>query len=113
LAQSQTRAFARLLRGEEWVECLGQHIFCHAGSGVADSHQDAVTGRRILRPLRRWRSDKGSRHCQRPAARHGIARVDGEVQDGMLDLVWIDERHWQVGLEPQIDADLVAERARD
>ena len=45
--QSQPRAFANLLRGEERLENAGQHLRGDPDAGVADQHTDIVTRARL------------------------------------------------------------------
>ena len=46
-----------------------------------------------------------------PAVRHGVARIDGEIQQRVLDLAGIDHDHRQLFGEPRLDLDGGAEAA--
>ena len=86
---------------EQRLECLRHQPGRHAAAGVGelDHHQGARGVRRA--------------HREAPSARHGLERVGGEFHDRYLQRVRIGERAFQVGGELEIQADLVAHRARD
>ena len=46
-----------------------------------------------------------------PARRHGVARIDGQIQQRVLDLAGIDHDHGQLAGEPRLDLDRRAQAA--
>ena len=85
------------------------HLVGHAGAGVADRDRDMVAA--LL--ARSAVAGAEVRHHDRKAApvRHGVAGVDGEIDERRLELrrVDLDEPEPVLGLE--IDLDALAERA--
>ncbi len=102
------RTAVRDVLGREQGQAGPREILpAHACPRVANGDADAgVTARRDARPSR-------SRDDELAAARHGVARVDREVQDGVLKIAEFagDEEASTGGDDEQ--ADLVAERNRE
>ena len=67
---------ALLLGSEEGLEDAGLDFGGHARAGVGDGQEDAILGHRGA-------DGDGS------AGRHGVARIDDEVHDDLLDLAGI------------------------
>ncbi len=104
-------AFVIKKRLEDPVEHLGRH----AAAGIVYRDAD-ISSRGDLEQAGRLRGieiDIARFDHQLPAVRHGVARVDGEVQYGCLKLRRIDLAWKQVAMPLIADADGVADRASD
>ena len=96
--EAEARAFADGLRREERIEHLALKIFRHARPIVADLEQHSVAIRVLPGP-----------QCQRsPAVRreHRLLGVDDEVQQDLLDLMWIGKHRRQTCRQSVHDADV-------
>ncbi len=92
--QAETRALAYRLGGEEGLEHPLQHVGRHALTLVLDGDPHVVAGaagarRGSLAPVE---DDIGRAHPDQAAAGHGVARVDDQVQQGVLQLMRIAPR---------------------
>src|SRR6266436_1944913 len=106
--ESETRALAGLLRREERLEEVREGIRVHAGAAVADFEQDVGPGGRARGARQRRRfagADVGGADDQPPTVRHGIAGIDGQVHDDLLDLarVGLDVPERALGHRHQVD----------
>src|SRR6185437_13112454 len=91
LRQPKPRSLPDLLRGEERTEDLRQQIGRNAGAGVAERDRGKATLEAVaLRVLRL--ANLRERQRERTAVRHGIARIDRDVDDGELQLGEVDFR---------------------
>jgi len=90
--QPEPRALPDGFGGEEGVEGPGGHVVTHACAGVghADAHVGPVRARRIRGRI--GHEAVGGRDGERAAVRHGVARIDRKVENGILELMWIAER---------------------
>ena len=88
VGKAQAGAFAGVLGGEKRLEQVGLHFGRHAAAGVRDAQKSVGAGRQMAR-------GKGARLGQREIAgfdaqdtplRHGVAGVDGQVEDQLLHL---------------------------
>ena len=55
-------------------------------------------------------ADIGGAHRQRAAIRHGIARIDGEIDDHLLELVDVDLDQAEIAAMHDLELDLLAEQ---
>src|SRR6185437_15666970 len=105
--KSKSRAAADLLGREERLEDLLHHVGAHAGAGIAHFDQDIFAGGdMLLAELARGRLiDIGGADKELAAIRHGVARIDGEVPDNLLELmqVGLDGPEIAPGLELELD----------
>src|SRR6185437_13890132 len=92
LAQPKAGALPELLGGEERLEGAIDYLAGHAGAGVADANGDVLAGRQIGidTAILLIGIDVGAFYRQLAAGRHGVARVDGEIDERRLEVVGID-----------------------
>ena len=115
LRQAEAGAAADRLRREERLEGAITHLGRHAVAVVAHRQRDVAAGLRVRiaaqpggiqrRPPRRDRD--------RAAARHGIARVQRQIQQRGFQLRGIGPPRRQVLLEIELERHRLAERALD
>ena len=94
--QAETRALADRLGGEERLEHLADEVGRHARPGVRDADAQVLARRHvvlagtgIVHPL------VGRLDGDATAVGHGVARVDAEVQQRVLQLFRVDQRRRQ------------------
>ena len=87
--QPEARALADRLGGEERIEGAGDHVGRHAGAGVGDGEHDILARPRPARAPQRPRraSALAVSIVSRPPSGMASRRVDGEVQQRVLELV--------------------------
>jgi hypothetical protein len=87
-AQAEPGALAGALGGEEGLECPLDDLGRHAGAGIGDDQGHIVAGRDVdvLRRILVVQVRIGGFDHQLTTLRHGITRVDGEVEDRVLEL---------------------------
>src|SRR3546814_112847 len=107
LAESQPAAPADVLRREERFERPPQHLRRHAGAGVGDAGLDIGPRRQLPRA----EPDVPGRYPQPAAVRHGVPRIDRQVQDRGLELPRIDPAGPEIRLQLQHDLDRLADGA--
>src|SRR3546814_17050949 len=92
LAEAEPGPLADFLGREERLEGAGGHLLGHAVAGVGDGDDDVAAGRDLRVESRIGFADQGLRSLYgQPAARRpGAARLEGEVADRRLPLVWDD-----------------------
>ncbi len=95
------------LGGVEGLEDVGLGIGVHAHAGVADGEHDVVAGlhRGMEAGVVGVEGDVGGLDGQLPAVRHGIAGVDRQVHDDLLDLsgIGLDRADVRARHHDQID----------
>src|SRR5262249_2605803 len=86
--EAETGALADLLGREERLEALVQNVRRDAGPSVGDLDQHIVGRRHALVSVARAvsGSDVRGAHPELAAVRHGIAGVDREIDDHLLEL---------------------------
>ena len=91
--QAQARAFAFLLRREEWFENLVQQVGGNARACIRDGQLHVVAGRhvRMARRIVAVQHAVAQFDGQLALAIHGVARVDGQVEDDVFQLVRVDQ----------------------
>src|SRR2546422_6373482 len=86
--EAEAGALPDFLGREERLEqvCLGHLI--HADAGVRDRQADVIAGGHAVTPLDVLLVERDARRpdAQPAAAGHGVAGVDGEVQEHLLEL---------------------------
>ena len=89
-------------------------LLVHACSGVADREQDVVAGRhrRMLVGEFGIKANARRAESQFAATGHGVARVDGQIQDDLLDLPLIGLHRAESRIERDLQLDVFAEKAR-
>ena len=112
--QAEAAAAAEGLGGEEGLEHALQHRRLDALAGVADVDLHVVARRHLDHA-----GERGVELAQRNGDRqlaafgHGVAGVDREVEDGVLELVRVDQGVQRRAGQAQVDADRLAQRARE
>src|SRR3954469_5560853 len=110
--EPETRALAWRLRREERIEDARLNFRGHADTGVADEDVDVAAGLH-------WRSANGKRfrhvdHVGREAKltarEHGVACVDGQVYQRVLELRRINANRIQLWLQLHDEVDIRAKR---
>ena len=111
-AQTKAGALADLLGGEEGIEHLFQVCGRDPGAGVAHGNHDIVADRDLAVHARVAfvEIDVVGLERELAAIRHGVARVQGKVEDRGGELVRIDQRRPGVLGEQRGDFDLLAQR---
>jgi hypothetical protein len=89
--QAQPRTLADLLRCEERLEGVVDHLGAHTGSGIGHRHEDTVMADDLLRHIIVAGMDICRFDQENAAPRHGVARIDGDVQERRLNLTGIDQ----------------------
>ena len=108
--QAKAGALADFLGGEERFEYLGLHLRRHAGAGILEIDQHIIDRRQRLVSERRdfTRRQIARAHRHRAAARHGVARVDGEIDDDRLELVEIGFDRPEIATVNELQLDVLA-----
>jgi hypothetical protein len=92
-AEPKAGPFTRFFGGEERLDRACQHLRRHADARIFHSdHHVRPRDRIALRSRRKIDLDIGGFDGQQAAIRHGIARVDGQIEDRDLGLGRIDQR---------------------
>jgi len=93
LAEPETGSLAHLLGGEEGFESALDHLDRHARPGVANAHQYILTGGDFVvqQRIAVIKVGVGRLDRQPPAAFHGIAGIDCQVDDRVFQLTGIRE----------------------
>ena len=117
LAQPEPGAGPALLGGEERVERLIDHLGGHASAGVANGDEHILAGHEAgPGGLRLVQHGVGGLDDELAAIRHGIARVDHEVEHRVLELVAVGvglpQFVGQNGLEPDRLAEAAPQKLR-
>ena len=110
--QAKPCPLADLLGGEERIENLVDDLRRDARAGVGDFDQHVVGGRHALVAIRRafLRGDVGGAHRELAAIRHGVARVDREIDDHLLELGDVGLHRPQVAAEHGFQLNLLADQ---
>ena len=112
--KSQAGSLSDRLGGEEWIDRFGHHVRRHPGSRVRNADDDVVAWFNIVLERRCNAASRSSirRFDRQPTAiRHGVARIDGEIQKGALELVGIGEGGPEIGGKRASQLDLLAQGA--
>src|SRR5207245_1832729 len=83
--QTESRTLAKFFGCEERLECPGSSFFVHASAGIADLKHRVLAGTDVL-VGRFVESCVGGSEHKRAAVRHGVASVEHEVHQDLLDL---------------------------
>ena len=89
LTQAKTGALTGLLGGEERFEDPRQYFRRDAGSGIGDADGDEFAAQALFRAAAAHQDRLGG-DGKRAAGRHGIARIDGKVEQSELELIRVD-----------------------
>ncbi len=89
LAQAQAGALADFLGGEEGLEGALRHLGRHAGAGIGDGDQHAMPCRHIGRALGLGVLGIAGLHLQLAARGHGVACVEGQIDERELQLTGV------------------------
>src|SRR6266849_7982609 len=89
----------RTLSGKKWLEDVRLRFRVHARTGVADGKHDVFAGRHWSVETRIAFVERGvgSFDGESSALRHGVARIDCEVHDDLLDLAGVGFHRANVG----------------
>src|ERR1700733_4385693 len=77
--ETETRALSHFLGGKKWLENVRLNFGVHAGARVSDRDHDVEAGNDVSAIFAIF-------YFQKAAARHGIARVNSEIHDDLIDL---------------------------
>ena len=108
-AQPEPAAGAWALGGEERLEYPLPDLGRHAGPGIRDGQGDI--GARLQFGRLTFHRHQPGVDDEMAALGHGVARVDRQVQQGVLDLTRIGHHHRDARSQPRLDADLLAQAA--
>jgi hypothetical protein len=111
-AETEAGALADLLGGEEGFEHPFKHCCGNSRAAVADGNHDVVAYRHLAVHARIGVVEKDVAALERELAAvgHGVARVQGKVQDRRGELVRIDQHRPCVFREQGHDHDMLAQR---
>ena len=111
--QAQAAACAPLLGGEERLEESLLRLLVEAGAGVANREHGVPAGPESLVRPRELLVDIHVPACdgEQPAARHGVARVDGEVEQHLFELARVGEHQLQIRRHGNLEADILPDRS--
>src|SRR5262249_43588975 len=114
LGQPQPAALANFLSGEERLENAAEMLLSDAEASVADRQHQVVAGIDALEAGNITLVEMHVRGLddQLATLRHGIARVEREVEEGGLELVGIDPARPCAAGGDRFDPDRLAERPR-
>ncbi len=89
--EAQPGAAVHFLGREEGLEEAGAYLAVHSHTRVAHFERDVVTGgeRHVADGAQGRERDVAQPQGGRPTSRHGIARVEHQVEDELLHLRWI------------------------
>ena len=126
LGEAEAGAFAEGLGGEEGFEDAGDDVGGHAGAVVPDGNSDVVAGgtsgswarsvsSRVALAVSMTTRQGGVGRCVggRAPGQDGVAGVDGEVQEGVFELVGVGVGGPEAAGEDGFDVDEVAEGAAE
>ena len=91
--EAEAGALAGVLRGEEGIEDAADGGFVHAGAGVGERRDDGAAG------AAGGGDAQGACAAFVAAGTHGLLGVDDEVEEDLQELVRVDHRVGQVGIE--------------
>ena len=111
LGQAETAPFANVLGGEEGLEGVLQHLGRHTGPVVRHADHDVFAAHQLRRERRLPRGHVRRGDADRAALRHGIPRVDREVQQHELELGRVAAGGPEVGGQRHLDLDQPAQAA--
>ena len=105
--------FAGPFRGEERIEHLVEHVSGNAGPGIADrDHGVAARPDVAVRAgVVFVENDRPGFDDELAAIGHGVAGVEGEIEDSGGKLVGIDDCRACLAFKYRFDLDMLAERA--
>ena len=113
--EAEAGALARLLGGEERLEGARPRRLVHAAAGVGDLEHEVVAGGGgdedaavVLVQL-----DVGGPDGERAALGHGVAGVDGEVEQHLPELARIGAQLAELRIEEQAQLDVLADHAAE
>ena len=111
-AEAEPAAFADLLGGEERFERAARNFGRHAGAHVRHRDRHVITGDEAFVAVIEWLVEHGirGRDRQAPATCHRIPRVDGQVEQRVLQLRRIDQAAPQHRVLRDFDLDGFAKR---
>ena len=111
-AQAQAGALAGPFRGEERIEYLVEHSGRNSGSGIARRDHGVAAGPDVAVHSRIIvvEKDEAGLDDQLASVRHGVAGVEGQIEDRGGELIGIDNRRTNLVVEHGFDLDMLAER---
>ena len=112
LRQAQSGTLADLLSREKGIKGLSQNLLGHSGAVVGDREEYILAGNDFLMIARIGIIEKGvGRLDRQPAAiRHGVARVEREVDDRIFELAAVRRDHPETAGEHRLDRNRLTQR---
>ncbi len=110
--QAEASSLAGRLGRVEGIERSREDVRGHATPTVGDTDRDILTGRHVLLARGRLINPRVRRLDRNaPPVRHGVSRIDAEIQDGAFKLVWIAQARPEARCEDGFDGYGGADRA--
>src|SRR5215468_7588178 len=115
LAQAKAASLTDRLGREEGFEHTLHNVLRHPRSGIADRNLHVLSGDKVLDLPAVLLVEKriAGRDRQLTAFRHGVAGVDGEIEDGCLQLDWIGFDLPEAVGGNNVESDRLAQRAAE
>src|SRR6266404_5390721 len=104
-AQPEAGALAYPLRGKERLKGTSADLLAHAGSRVSHGDYDIITWIEGRKPAEISVSHVLARNGQFATRRHGVPRIDSEIEDGQLQLGRLGHRPPGIRVEKRLDLD--------
>ena len=111
--EAEAGAFADFLGSEEWLENLLKQFRRNPGSGVGDAKTDESAGPALgdLRGRGVIEFDERGLDEEASAVGHGVAGVNGEVEQDLVDHAGVGVDHQGIGGELELHLNVLAEDA--
>ena len=110
--QPKAGSAPRGLGGEEWLEDPRLRPLVHPAAGIGDGKHDvfARDDRDVLRGVRIVECGVSGFDRHGAAVGHRVARVDREIHDDLLDLVWIGACGREVVRQVRLELDVLGDQ---
>ncbi len=111
--QAEAGPLAHGFCGEERFEDVGLGLLVHAGPGVGHFQQHEAAGRGPRARLSGRFLHILGLDAQRPAVRHGVARIDHQIQDDLFELPRVGFYPVQLGIQNKRELDVLLDQAAE
>src|SRR5262249_17383243 len=111
--EAEAGALTHILRGEEGIEDLVDDLGRNAGAGILDLDEDILADRHafILHLSALIGADIGGAQGQLAATSHGVASIDHEIDDHLLELRQVGLDRPEIALRHHVERDAFADQA--